>query len=258
MGFSSYAANSATVGKISDNNTQKPSGTGSLQITQTVPGAVAQTSKTTGSVYPYYTRTSSSVLVVTLNASYVIGFTTGSKIAVFWTDTSGVEHFCPDCTITSVTGQVVTITAPLSTLSALQLAAGALYFNGATTTGASDVSGVAITAGTTTITVSVATLATTDTPANPDLTDWSIPVANVSNTTGLVQLLLTCSQGGLFELFQSSTLALLYHYAESGDFYNWVNTIGGTAPYTTNPITKIRFYNNSTSSNVMCIGANIN
>jgi hypothetical protein len=258
MGFNSYASNSATVGKISDNNTQKPSGTGSLQITPTIPGAVAQTSKTTGAVYPFYTRTSSSVLVVTFAASYVIGFTTGSKIAVFWTDTSGVEHFCPDCTITSVTGQVVTITAPLSTLSALQLAAGALYFNGATTTGASDVAGIAITAGTTTITVSVATIATADTPANPDLTDWSIPIANVSNQTGLMQLLLTCSQGGLFELFQGGTLALLYHYSTAGDFYNWVNTVGSTAPYATNPITKMRFYNNSVASNVMSVGANLN
>ncbi len=255
MSFSSYASNSATVGKISDNNTSKPSGTGSLQITPTVPAAVAQCSADTDASYPFYTKSSSTVLVLTFASGYTIAFTSGSLACVFWTDANGIVRFCPDCTI-SISGQVVTITAP--TLNSVQLAAGALYFNGATTTGAGNVTGVVVTPGTTTITVSIATQATTDKPSNPDLTDWSIPVANVSNQTGLMQLLLTMSQLGVFELFQSSTLALCYNYATDGDFYNWVNTVEATAPFTTNPITKIRLYNNATTSNVFAIGACLN
>ena len=56
-------------------------------------------------------------------------------------------------------------------------------------------SGIAITAGTTPVTLSIATLATADTPSNPDITDVSLPVAS------LEQLLLTCAQLGAFELF---------------------------------------------------------
>jgi hypothetical protein len=188
-----------------------------------------------------------------------------------------------------------------------------------------------VTPGTTTITVSVATQATADTPSNPDVSSYEIPVANTTNQTGLVQLLLTDTQLGVFELFAtpagslsdsadgawvestktltpsnppgwvagalvglpvtvnsasvgtvvsntalalvtsangsvsngtyawsitSPNLVLCYNYATNGDFYNWVNTVEATAPYA-GMITKMRFYNNSTVTNVFGVGANI-
>ena len=255
MSFQSFVSAQATIGKVSDSIVQKPAGTGSLQITPTIPAAVAQCSADTNASYPYYTKSSSTALVLNFDPGYSIGFTSSSKCCVFWVDTSGIQRFCPDCTM-SISGQAVTITAPM--LSTVQLAAGALYFNGAATTGASDVSGIVVTPGTTVITVSVATIATTDTPANLDLTDWTIPLANVSNQTGLMHLLLTCSALGCFELFQTGTLAVCWNYGSSGDYYDWVNTVGSTAPFATNPINKIRLYNNSTNSNTMQIGANLN
>ena len=243
MAATGYSASSATVGAVSDTSLSKPVGSGVQQITPTVPAPIAQTAAATlpTPAAPFYTKASSVLLHLTLPSAP--GFTSGSLICVFWTGADGTPCFCPDCTI-GISGDVVAITAP--TLSAIQLAAGALYFNGATTTGAGDVSGKVLTPGTTEATFSVATIATADLPSNPDITDYSIAAAN------LKQLLLTCNKTGCFELLVSSTVELCHQYATAGDYYNWV--YGAAAPWT-GTVTAIRFYNSDAKAQVMSAGA---
>jgi hypothetical protein len=243
MAAQGYFAETANVGSVGDRIITKPSGSGSLAITPTIPAAIAQTSHNTAGSTPYYTRTSSSVLVLNLLSAPT--FTTGSLIGVFWSGTDGTPHYCLDCTL-GISGNAVTLTAP--TLSATQLADGQTYFNAATTTGASDVSGQAVVAGTTVCTFSLATLATADTPSNPDITDYSLPVASIE------QLLITCTNTGGFEFFESSTVELAWNYSYAGNFYSYVKGPGVSLPWTSGTVAKLRFYNSSMSDQVMSIG----
>ena len=244
MAATGYAANSATVGQVTDSNVSKPTGSSFLQVTPTIPGAIAQTTRSSTTA-PYYTKTSSSILVLTMATTP--GFTTGSKIGVFWIGADGGAYFVLDCTITSIVGDVVTITAPLSTLTAVQLAAGMLYFNGATTTGASDVAGKKVNPGTTLVTFSVATIATSDLPANPDITDIVIPAAS------LQQLLITCQQTGGIELIESGgpTVEFAWNYSAAGDFFNSTAATG----LWSGAVDTIRFYNSSLTAQTMSVGA---
>ena len=244
MGATGYQANTVTVGSITDNLVQKPAGSGVQQITPTIPAAIAQTAADTlpSPAAPFYTKSRSTVLVLTLPSTP--GFTTNSLMGVFWTGADGSSNFCLDCVITTIAGDVVTITAP--TLSANQLAAGMLYFNGATTTGAGDVSGKKITAGTTEVTFSVATLATTDLPSNPDLTDYNLPIGSIE------QLIFKCATTGAVEFLETATVELACLYSYQGDFYSYIT--GEVAPWA-GTVNKLRFYNSTTSAQTMSVGA---
>jgi len=224
MSQSGYSAQTVAVGSVQDSLLQKPVGTGVQAITPTIPPAIAQTAADTG-VGPQYTKTSNTVLVLTLPSAP--GFTTASKMGVFWEDGGGNDHFLLDCTITSISAGVVTITAP-----------------GTIPTGMSDFT--TVTAGTTEVTFSVATLATTDTPGNPDLTDYSLPAANIR------QLVLMCNQTGAFELFTVDGLVLSWNYSSAGDFYSWI--AGGAGPWSGTVIT-LRFYNSAMKAQTMSVGA---
>ena len=243
MGATGYSSKTAVVGSVQDKYLDKPSGSGVQAITPTIPAAIAQTAAATlpSPAGPFYTRGSSTVLTLTLLNPP--GFTTSSKIGVFWTGADGSDNYCLDCTITSITGAVVVITAP--TLSAAQLAAGMLYFNGATTTGAGDVTGKKITQGTTVVTFSVATIATADVPNNPDLTEYSLPIANIA------QLLVTAGQTGAVEFFVTGAVAFAWQYAYNGNFYSYVTS--DTQPWT-GTVTALRFYNSSMQAQTISVG----
>ena len=246
MAATGYLSETVTVGSVSDKILQKPSGSSILEITPTVLPAIAQTSANAAPATTYYTKTSSTVLH--LNLPSVAGITTNDLIGIFWTGADGSNNFCLDCVVTSASGGLVVITAP--TLSAAQLAAGMLYFNGASTTGASDVTGKVITPGTTTVTFSLATLAnsaSTDYPSNPDISDITIPAP-----TSLLQLLFTCGQSGAVEFLETATVELAWNYAAAGDFYSWIE--GQTAPWA-GTVNKVRFYSSSLLAQVMQVGA---
>jgi len=181
MALNGYISQTATVGKITDSSLLKPAGSGQTQISVSVPPAIYQGSSDSGTA-PFCVVTSNTVLTLTLAA--VPGFTTGSKAGVSWTDTSFVAHYLLDCTITSITGAVVVITAPASIPAAIPGNGTPMQANFAS-----------ITNGTTVITIAIATLATSDVPNNPDLTDYSIPTGTVE------ELLVTCSGLGATELF---------------------------------------------------------
>lgn len=168
-----YFAQTANVGPIGDSIVTKPSGSGQQLIGPSIPGAVASTSANTGSGVPYYTKSSSTVIV--LNMPTTPSWTTGSLMGLFWVDGSGDPQYCLDCTMTIATN-AVTITAPST------IPTGQINF-------------ASITAGTTVVTFSLATLLTADTPNNPDIVSYTIPIAD------LLQLLLTNNQTGGFELF---------------------------------------------------------
>ena len=110
-------------------------------------------------------------------------------------------------------------------------------------------SGQAVVAGTTQCTFSIATIATADLPANPDITEYSFPVASIA------QLLLTCALTGAFELIESSTVELSWNYAAKGDFYAYVKVPGVSLPWASGTVATLRFYNSSTSPNVMSVAA---
>ena len=226
MSATGYFNQSVTVGSISDKLLQKPQGSGTIQITPTIPAAIAQTSADTlpSPAAPFYTKSSSTVLHLTLPGAP--GFTTGSLMGIFWTDGT-TPRFCIDCVITSITGSVVVITAP-----------------GSIPDGQDDFT--TITAGTTEVTFSVANLTTADQPGNTDETDYTIAAGSV------LQLLMTCAQTGAFELFVDGDSVLVWNYATMGDFYSWIT--GETAPWV-GTVNKIRYYSSAMQSQVMAIGA---
>lgn len=221
MAQQGYYSSTSTVGGIQDRSLVKPNGDGVVQITPTVPAAVFQTNDNSGTG-AHYTKTSSTVLVLTFASPP--GFTTSSLAGVFW----GNGEYCLDCTITTITGNVVTITAP-----------------GSIPAGMSDFTDV--TPGTTVITVAIATLATSDLPNNPDLTAYTLPEGD------LQQLLVTAAGGtGAFEIFVGSDMEFHWNYSAQGDFYNWL--VGEAAPWT-GTADKFRFYNSTLTAQVMSIGA---
>jgi hypothetical protein len=168
-----YSAGTVSVAGVQDSYVTKPCGNVPLAIQPTVPAAIAQTSADTGSEVPYYTKSSSTVLVLNLPSTPT--FTSSSRMGVFWT-TSGTNYYCLDCTI-SISTDAVTITAP-------------------TVVPTGQTNFTTITAGTTVVTFSLATLTSVDTPNNPDSTDFIIPSATMQ------QLILSCPGGtGAFELF---------------------------------------------------------
>ena len=171
-----YDSQTVTVNGITDRLLLKPEGSGGVSATPTVPGAVFLASVNTGS--PSYTKGSSTQLTLTFASNP--GFTTSSLAGVAWADSGGTNHYLLDCTITSVTGPVVVITAPVS------IPAGQTNF-------------ASVTANVTEITVAIATLATGDLPSNPDINDYVFPSAT------LLQLLMTCGKTGAFELFATPT-----------------------------------------------------
>ena len=229
-----YNAQTATIGSVSDTKLQRPSGSGTIAIQPTIPAAVFQASS--NSVAPKYVKTSNTVLTLTFAASYVIGFTTGSNAGVYWLDSTGVPHYCLDCTITSVTGQVVVITAP-GTVPLGISANGSPAMTDFTS----------VTENVTTVTVAIATIATADTPANPDISDYTIPAASVQ------QLLITSQGLGATELFVTATLSLYWPYFATGLFYEWSS--GDAYTIWTGTVTKARFYNFTLNSQIMSVGA---
>lgn len=243
MGQTGYKSTTVVVGSVKDSILIKPSGSGDQTITPTIPAAIAQTAADTlpSPAAAFYTKTSSTVLVLTLTSTPT--FTSGSLMGIFWEGTDGSYNYCLDCTV-SIAGGVVTITAP--TLSAAQLACGMLYFNGAATTGAGDVSGKKILPGTTEVTFSVATLATSDQPGNPDLA-YSLPIANVE------QLLVTADVTGAVEFIETATAVFAWNYGYPGNFYSYINGYD-SAPWA-GTVTSLRFYNSAIKSQTISVGA---
>jgi len=239
MSQTSYYSQNAVVGAIQDSIVNKPSGSSVVGITPTIPAAVAETA-VNATTPPYWTRSSTTVLVLTMPSAPT--WTSSSKMGVFWTGADGTPHFCLDCTC-SISGNAVTITAP--TLSAQQLADGQTYFNAATTTGASDVSGQYVHAGVTTCTFAVATIATADTPSNPDITSLTLVYTDV------LQLLLTATATGGIELIGSGSVRKSWNYSSQGDFYNSIATNGGLA----GSVDTCRFYSSALVSQTMKVGA---
>lgn len=171
MATNGYFAQTMQIGPVGDSIVSKPSGSGQIIATPTIPAAVAQTSRNSTTA-PYYTKSSSTVLVLTMASPP--SWTNGSLMGIFWT-TAGVNYFLLDCTVT-ISTNTVTITAPAT------IPTGQTNF-------------ATITAGTTLVTFAVATLATADLPANPDVTSYILPIADI------LQLGLTANQTGGFELF---------------------------------------------------------
>lgn len=167
-----YFAQTAQIGTVGDSIVTKPVGSGQQLIQPSIPGAIAKTALNTGSGVFYYTKSSSTVLV--LNCPTTPSWTTGSLMGIFWT-TGGVNYYCLDCTLAIATN-AVTITAPGT------IPSGQTNF-------------ATITAGTTIVTFSLATLATADIPNNPDVTSYVLPIADI------LQLLLTANATGGFDLF---------------------------------------------------------
>ena len=166
-----YFAQTVQIGTVGDKIVNQPSGSGQQLIGPTIPAAVAQTSRNSTTA-PYYTKSSSTVLVLTMASPP--SWTSGSLMGIFWT-TGGVNYFLLDCTV-AISTNTVTITAP-------------------TTIPTGQTNFATITAGTTVVTFAVATLATGDLPANPDVTSYTLPIADI------LQLVLTANQTGGFELF---------------------------------------------------------
>lgn len=245
MAVKSFSSKSASVGKINDSINNTPQGNTLIQTQPTIPAAVFQASASTGTLpTQYYTKSSGTVLVLHFVNTAPNSITTGSLAGVFWIDSSGLPHFCPDCVISSVSGTGMTITAPtLTAYIAASEAAGQPSGHVADFT--------TVTAGTTQITVAIATLATSDTPANLDV-EVSLIAADMQ------QMLITCTQTGATLLFAGSTIEFVWDYSESGVFANYSTLPGDDAlPFSAVTITKARFYNSSfTKANVMSVGVN--
>ena len=205
-----YFAQTAAIGSIQDKIVSQPSGSGQQLVAPTIPAAIVQTSANSGSGVPYYTKSSSTVIV--LNMPTAPSWGTGSRMGLFWT-TGGVNYYCLDCTMT-ISTNAVTITAPSS------LPTGQSNF-------------ATITAGTTVVTFSLATLLTSDTPSNPDVTSYTLPIADI------LQLLLTCNNTGAFDLLAQPVGTL------TGTAGAWVSTgptltVSG-AGWVTNALTGLTF-----------------
>lgn len=248
MASKSFVNASASIGKLSDSYSATPLGVSTLAITPTIPAApfVSSTnnSNNQGGVptQQAYNVSNNTTMVLTLinNNSEGIEISSGSLAGVFWTDANNNNHYVLDCVVSANNNVSLTLTTP--TLPSL-------------TNGSVAMSNFAtIVNNSTPVTVAFATLATADQPSNPDVSDISIPSANVA------QLLVTCAQTGGTELFNNNgnNLVFAWDYPEAGSYYNFPpSPSNNTVPFS-GTVTKARFYNSSAkNSNVMGVGVNL-